>query len=98
MAEARSGQQAGAGARLLQDRIRCDGRAMDDLDDLVRPDPRLIETSREAGEHRFCRVSRCGGEDRKSVVWGKRVSVRVDVGGGSDIKKKNNRTAQQSNT
>src|SRR3546814_12385220 len=32
------------------------------LDDLVRPDPRLIENSREAGEHRFCRVSRCGGD------------------------------------
>src|SRR3546814_16468224 len=29
------------------------------------------------------------GEDRKSVVWGKSVSVRVDLGGRSIIKKKN---------
>src|SRR3546814_14216244 len=27
--------------------------------------------------------------DRKSVVWGKRVSVRVDLGGGRIIQKKN---------
>src|SRR3546814_17493221 len=27
--------------------------------------------------------------DRKSVVWGKSVSVRVDLGGGRSIKKKN---------
>src|SRR3546814_16925619 len=28
-------------------------------------------------------------QDRKSVVWGKRVSVRVDIGGRRIIKKKN---------
>src|SRR3546814_20562844 len=31
-------------------------------------------------------------QDRKSVVKGKRVSVRVDLGGRRNIKKKNNRT------
>src|SRR3546814_12943008 len=31
-------------------------------------------------------------EDRKSVVWGKSVSVRVDLGGGRRIKKKKNTT------
>src|SRR3546814_12790725 len=29
-----------------------------------------------------------GGRDRKSVVWGKRVSVRVELGGGGIIKQK----------
>src|SRR3546814_12223636 len=35
-------------------------------------------------------AGRCGGGglDRKSVVWGKRVSVRVDLGGRRIIKKK----------
>src|SRR3546814_14257227 len=31
-----------------------------------------------------------GRVDRKSVVWGKSVSVRVDLGGGRVIKKKKN--------
>src|SRR3546814_11610660 len=31
------------------------------------------------------------GRDRKSVVWGKRVSVRVDLGGRRIIKKKKER-------
>src|SRR3546814_11829401 len=30
-------------------------------------------------------------QDRKSVVWGKSVSVRVDLGGGRIIKKKKNK-------
>src|SRR3546814_14571038 len=34
---------------------------------------------------RFCYFGR---KDRKSVVWGKGVSVRVDLGGGRFIKKK----------
>src|SRR3546814_17815010 len=33
-----------------------------------------------------------GFEDRHSVVWGKRVSVRVDLGGSRRIKTKNNKT------
>src|SRR3546814_13744003 len=32
------------------------------------------------------------GRDRKSVVWGKSVSVRVDLGGGGIIKKKIKKT------
>src|SRR3546814_17124650 len=40
-----------------------------------------------------CRVGlrRGQGAERKGVVWGKRVAVRVDVGGGRLIKKKNNK-------
>src|SRR3546814_19310063 len=37
----------------------------------------------------LCLVAR-GLPDRKSVVWGKSVSVRVDLGGRRIIKKKNN--------
>src|SRR3546814_12926672 len=33
--------------------------------------------------------------DRKSVVWGKRVSVRVDLGGRSIIKKKQDKTNEK---
>src|SRR3546814_18018656 len=33
--------------------------------------------------------------DRKSGVWGERVSVRVDLGGRRSIKKKNNRKRRQ---
>src|SRR3546814_14275920 len=50
---------------------------------------------RRGGEHAylFLEVGEEGavgavGEDRKSVVWGKRVSVRVDLGGRRIIKKK----------
>src|SRR3546814_18915805 len=35
------------------------------------------------------RARRLGSPARKSVVWGKRVSVRVDLGGRRIIKKKN---------
>src|SRR3546814_16715774 len=47
------------------------------------------------GEHRDQQRVRCRGRgvvaaaDRKSVVWGKSVSVRVDLGGGRLLKKKN---------
>src|SRR3546814_11052475 len=33
-----------------------------------------------------------GGEDRKSVGWGKRVAVRVDLGGRRNFKKKKKKT------
>src|SRR3546814_11066530 len=36
-------------------------------------------------------------EDRKSVVWGKSVSVRVDLGGRRIIKKKNTKNQQKEN-
>src|SRR3546814_17414637 len=36
-----------------------------------------------------------GGEDRKSVVSGKRVSVRVDLGGRSTIKKQKKKTTKK---
>src|SRR3546814_17988340 len=39
------------------------------------------------GAARSCRGT---WADRKSVVWGKRVSVRVDLGGSRLLKKKNN--------
>src|SRR3546814_13662165 len=41
------------------------------------------------GEHAVAADLAVVGEDRKSVVEGKRVSVRVDVGGRVSIKKKN---------
>src|SRR3546814_12623678 len=37
-------------------------------------------------------------EDRKSVVWGKSVSVRVDLGGRRIIKKKNTQTTDRMNS
>src|SRR3546814_13850302 len=36
--------------------------------------------------------------DRKSVVWGKGVSVRVDLGGSRILKKKKNRQARKPNS
>src|SRR3546814_14390463 len=39
------------------------------------------------GQLLYLRLQRPGTEDRKSVVWGKRVSVRVYIGGGRIIKK-----------
>src|SRR3546814_11560364 len=50
----------------------------------------LVQLSRQpelGGTRRLCRVSRQA--DRKSVVQGKSVSVRVDLGGRRIIKKKN---------
>src|SRR3546814_12541128 len=38
------------------------------------------------------RAQPCGGQDRKSVVEGKSVSVRYDLGGRRTIKKKKNKT------
>src|SRR3546814_14790885 len=43
-------------------------------------DAAILEIEDNGGEDR--------GEDRKSVVWGKSTSVRVDLGGGRIIKKK----------
>src|SRR3546814_15024297 len=48
----------------------------------------VLEAGETPGEdefRRWCRARR----DRKSVVWGKSVSVRVDLGGRRFIKKKN---------
>src|SRR3546814_16141551 len=42
----------------------------------------------DAGAPRFVRET-AAGADRKSVVWGQRVSVGVDLGGRRDLKKKN---------
>src|SRR3546814_19696401 len=74
-------------------------------------DHALAERERRVGirtagqERRYVgrQVGVVGLEDRKSVVWGKSVSVRVDVGGRRIIKKKSktngkrlrNRTAKQ---
>src|SRR3546814_16743555 len=41
------------------------------------------------------RVSLAGGGDRKSVVWGKRVSVRVASGGPCFVKQQINKKKQQ---
>src|SRR3546814_13403281 len=43
----------------------------------------------ENREHRLLDLARIDGADRKSVVEGKSVSVRVDLGGRRIIKKKN---------
>src|SRR3546814_14015092 len=50
------------------------------------------EQSRAHIEHQTQRGRRRGaGADRKSVVWGTGVSVRVDLGGSSIMKKKKNK-------
>src|SRR3546814_21099878 len=41
------------------------------------------------------RIARCSQRDRKSVVEGKSVSVRVDIGGRRIIKKKQKENKQQ---
>src|SRR3546814_19963796 len=51
--------------------------------------------ARSAGNSEFCDIARrmpgiaIEMKDRKSVVWGKSVAVRVDLGGRGIIKKKN---------
>src|SRR3546814_20573960 len=45
---------------------------------------------RRAGPTQHCSGAAFARPDRKSVVLGKRVSVRVDLGGGRNFKKKNN--------
>src|SRR3546814_18368328 len=51
------------------------------------------EVTPEAEEPAARTTVRCGGgRDRKSVVWGKSVSVRVDLVGRSVIKKKTTHT------
>src|SRR3546814_15478914 len=48
---------------------------------------------RDVGSALAFDMLRCG--DRKSVVWGKSVSVRVDLGGRRIIKKKKHHTSTQ---
>src|SRR3546814_12943404 len=50
----------------------------------------LDEVKKVADQYN-CDVLLSAGKDRKSVVWGKRVSVRVDLGGRRIIKKKKNK-------
>src|SRR3546814_17959543 len=57
---------------------------------ILRVDAATLLTWREQGRFRIGI-----GRDRKSVVSGKRVSVRVDPGGSSIIKKKNKNIYQQ---
>src|SRR3546814_12650948 len=56
----------------------------------ARPD--LVARGTEARAQVFRRQRRIAGRDRKSVVSGKSVSVRVDLGGRRIIKKKKNIT------
>src|SRR3546814_13173698 len=70
-----------------------DQREQDGLAGAGRPDhqhvPDITDMGRQAKRGRS---RRAGMEqrwpDRKSVVWGKSVSVRVDLGGGRNLKKK----------
>src|SRR3546814_14365417 len=60
-------------------------------------DPASISLAPASGIADSRRGERCSrrrdGEDRKSVVEGKGVSVSVDLGGGRRVKKKKNRRA-----
>src|SRR3546814_17409772 len=48
----------------------------------------LHELEERGGRYALCTMCIGVGQDRKSVVWGKSVSVRVDIGGRRIIKKK----------
>src|SRR3546814_16622784 len=67
--------------------------ALDRLNSLAREAERLrADTGRHIRPILLVQVARTGREDRKSVASGKSVSVRVDLGGGRVIQKKNNKT------
>src|SRR3546814_13519375 len=51
----------------------------------------FLERAATLAEHMTRRQAALAGGDRKSVVSGKSVSVRVDLGGRRSIKKKSNR-------
>src|SRR3546814_19088341 len=59
------------------------------------PCDRQLAPSKETDEMRHTKIEIRSAVDRKSVVKGKRVSVRVDLGGRRIIKKKNNKTKNQ---
>src|SRR3546814_15744238 len=84
------GQAAGTRTSYLNQRLRIDAdivrRRAGGIDDRLR----RLQALRDGGL--------ISEEDRKSVVSGKSVSVRVDLGGRRHIKKKKNCTLTQKNT
>src|SRR3546814_20533831 len=74
--------------RLAHDPARLRARGADHAGRQLHPDrqPRQPDRGRARRERR--REARLPGADRKSVVCGKSVSVRVDLGGARQLKKK----------
>src|SRR3546814_15749728 len=58
----------------------------------------LIDVDANRGRVLFTASGREGGKDRKSVVSGKRVSVRVDLGGRRNSKKKTEKSIHRKHT